>query len=80
METAGRGKKKPPLNKQKASEHFIAAMPGELAGYSKTRGRLLYRASEEDHGHTTKVLLHALETSITQFSQRAAARKVYVNN
>ena len=84
MESAGRtnpnGSPKSKSNNPNAGAHFIGSMPGHLAGSSKTRGRLLYRASDEDKGHTTALLMKALEKSITQFSQRAAARKVYVSN
>jgi len=81
MEMAGRvnpaGSPKSRSNNPHAGEHFIKAMPGGLAGAGKQKGRLLYKAAQEDQGRTTALLLRGLEASIAQFHERAKARNAF---
>ena len=83
METAGRtnpgGNPRSKSNNPHAGEHFINAQPGLMVGSGQARGRLLYRASHEDQGRTTAVLTAALQRTITQFHDRAAARSTFRN-
>jgi hypothetical protein len=87
METAGR--KHPsgqPWNPKNASHdyshsknpnaglHFINSMGGQLKGADKFRGRLIYRANEEDHGRTVAHLVKAVEKTVVQFQRRSSAQ------
>jgi hypothetical protein len=84
METAGRknpsGQTWDPKNTShdvshsrnpEAGLHFINSMGGRLYGTGKTRGRLIYRAVDEDHGRVTAQLVKAVEKTVVQFKRRA---------
>jgi hypothetical protein len=87
METAGRknpsGQTWDPKNTShdvshsrnpEAGLHFINSMGGRLYGTGKTRGRLIYRAVDEDHGRVTAQLVKAVEKTVVQFKRRADAQ------
>ena len=55
-----------------AGEHFIQSLGGEsnLAGKGKKRGRLLYRAWEENNGRSLNFILKAIKHTETEFNRR----------
>jgi hypothetical protein len=61
-------------NNPDAGRHFVHSMPGELKGKGKMRGRLIYRAFEEDYGKTTARLVKAVEKTVAQFERRSQAQ------
>ena len=87
METAGR--KHPsgqPWNRKSSSRdyshsrnpdaglHFINSMGGRLTGSGKTRGRVLYKAWNEDEGKALAKVYKAVNMTIVQFSRRSQAQ------
>jgi len=78
METSGRANGKSrrvySSNNPEAGIAFRSAMGGQLKGHDKLRGRLIYRAYEEDQGKTTARLVKAVEKTVVQFKQRANAQ------
>ena len=86
VETAGR--KHPsgqPWNRASASKdyshssnpdaglHFINSMGSRMVGSGKNRGRVLYRAWDEDEGKALAKVYKAVDATIIQFAQRAKA-------
>ena len=61
-------------NNPDAGNWFIHHMHGQLTGQGKARGRLLYKAAEQDHGKTIAKIMKALELTIKQFEVRAHAQ------
>lgn len=55
-----------------AGEHFIEALGGQgnLKGVGKKRGRLLYRAWEENNGRSLNYILKAIKKSEAEFNKR----------
>jgi len=80
MEMAGRvnpdGRNKPPSKSDNpgAGDWFIHHLHGDLVGKDKHRGRILFRAAEENQGRVTGKILKALDTTLTQFQRRAQAQ------
>ena len=58
----------------KAGAHFISSMGGKLEGKGKTRGRLIYRAWDEDQGRALNKVLKAVTVTCLQFKRRADAQ------
>ena len=61
-------------NNPEAGMHFINSMGGQMKGNNKLRGRLIYRAFEEDYGRTTARLVKAVEKTVVQFQRRSQAQ------
>ena len=61
-------------NNPDAGLHFINSMGGQMKGKDKMRGRLIYRAYEEDYGRTTARLVKAVEKTVIQFQRRSQAQ------
>jgi len=87
METAGRkhaaGQPWDPKNKShdyshsrnpNAGLHFNNSMGGRMAGTGKLRGRLLYRAWNEDQGKALTHVYKAVNATIVQFAKRSEAQ------
>jgi len=87
METAGRkhpaGQPWNPKNKSHdyshsrnpdAGLHFINSMGGRMAGEGKLRGRILYRAWNEDQGKALSHVYKAVNATIVQFAKRSEAQ------
>jgi hypothetical protein len=87
METAGRkhpaGQPWNPKSKSKdfshsrnpkAGEHFVNSMGGQMKGAGHYRGRLIYRAWNENEGKALAQTIKAVETTILQFHRRAQAQ------
>jgi hypothetical protein len=70
-ETAGRlpiaSSKSESLNPN-ARAQFLAPLP-KLYGKDKQRGRLIYRAWDEDYGHVTLAISKAINDAISKFNQ-----------
>jgi hypothetical protein len=69
-ETAGR---RAPSTKPSARPNFAEAM-GPLQGTGKDRGRLTYRAWENDQGNATKAVLKAIDTAGKKFNATVGKR------
>lgn len=52
-----------------AGKHFIESM-GEMAGTGKSRGRLIYRAWDEDQGKALAAIMKAVEKTAIHFKAR----------
>ena len=63
-ETAGR---RAPGNKPSSRPNFAEAM-GPLYGSGKDRGRLIFRAFENDYGNATKAVLKAIDNASKKFN------------
>jgi hypothetical protein len=87
METAGRanpaGQPWNPKSKShryshsknpEAGLHFINSMGARMEGSGKRRGRLIYRAYNEDQGKATASVMRALDMTIAVFHRRAEAQ------
>ena len=87
METAGRkhpsGQPWNPKSKShnyshsrnpEAGLHFINSMGGRLVGDGKKRGRILYRAWNEDQGKALTRVMKALDTTVVQFRRRSESQ------
>ena len=61
-------------NNPEAGLEFINGIGGRLQGHEKMRGRLLYRAWNEDEGKTLARVMKALDRTILQFQRRASAQ------
>jgi len=61
-----------------AGAHFIEALGGDgnLEGYKKKRGRLLYRAWEHNNGRALSFILRAVKDSEAEFNRRQSAVQV----
>lgn len=59
---------------RKAGEHFIDSMGDTMHGEGKKRGRLIYRAYDEDRGKAITQTIRAVEMSIAVFKRRAQAQ------
>ena len=57
-----------------AGLHFINSMGGRMVGQGKKRGRLIYRAYEEDQGRTTATIVRAVDMTVAVFNRRAQAQ------
>lgn len=77
-ETAGRknpgGSSKSKSRNPNAGKHFIDSMGSTMQGQGKQRGRLIYRAYEEDKGKAITQTIRAVEMSIAVFRRRAQAQ------
>lgn len=62
-----------------AGAHFIEALGGEsnLFGKNKKRGRLIYRAWEQNNGRALNYILKAIDTTVKQFKGREATIKAF---
>jgi hypothetical protein len=60
-------------NDPQAGLHFINSL-GSMRGGGKTRGRLIYRAWDEDQGNALRNVRFALDKTIQQFHNRADAQ------
>jgi len=60
-----------------AGQHFNISMGGRLTGSGKTRGRLLYRAWDENNGKVFLQVNQAVNKTVIEFSRRAKAHGVY---
>jgi len=69
-ETAGR---RAPSTKPSARPNFAESM-GSLTGSGKNRGRLIYRAWENDQGNATKAVLKAIDTAGKKFNATVGKR------
>jgi hypothetical protein len=69
-ETAGR---RAPSTKPSARPNFAESM-GPLTGSGKNRGRLIYRAWENDQGNATKAVLKAIDTAGKKFNATVGKR------
>ena len=61
--SGGQGKS----NNPQAGQLFIGAMGG-LYGKDKQRGRLIFKAWEQDHGHTTDAVRKAIDKAVKIFN------------
>jgi len=57
-----------------AGKHFIDSMGSTMQGQGKKRGRLIYRAYDEDRGKALTQTIRAIEMSIAVFKRRAQAQ------
>lgn len=57
-----------------AGKHFVEALGGNLEGYGNKKGRVLYRAWNEDEGKALTTTLKAVDMTVEQFTQRANAQ------
>jgi hypothetical protein len=57
-----------------AGLHFINSMGGRMEGSGKRKGRLIYRAYNEDQGKATAQVMRALDMTIAVFHRRAEAQ------
>ena len=57
-----------------AGRHFIDSMGSTMQGEGKKRGRLIYRAYNEDHGKAITQTIRAVEMSIAVFKRRSQAQ------
>ena len=75
METSGRAhgesRRQYRSNNPEAGRHFINSQPGKLKGDGLKKGRLIYRAWDEDQGKALANVMKALDTTIVQFRRRA---------
>jgi hypothetical protein len=69
-ETAGR---RAPGNKPSSRPNFAEAM-GPLYGSGKDRGRLIFRAFENDYGNATKAVLKAIDNASKKFNATVGKR------
>ena len=69
-ETAGR---RSPGTKSSSRPNFAEAM-GPLTGTSKDRGRLIFRAFENDKGNATKAVLKAIDNAGKTFNRMVGTR------
>ena len=84
MEMAGRtnpdGRDNPPSHRsKKTGAWFISHQQGKLTGNGKHRGRILYKAAEEDQGRVTGKMMKALDTTLHEFQNRAQARSAWTS-
>jgi len=61
-----------------AGRHFIDSMGSTMQGEGKKRGRLIYRAYNEDHGKAITQTIRAVEMSIAVFKRRAQAQTLRI--
>ena len=61
-----------------AGKHFIDSMGDSMQGEGKKRGRLIYRAYEEDKGKAITQTIRAVEMSIAVFKRRAQAQTLRI--
>lgn len=61
-----------------AGKHFIDSMGSTMQGQGKKRGRLIYRAYEEDKGKAITQTVRAVEMSIAVFKRRAQAQTLRI--
>lgn len=74
-ETAGRlpvARDKSKSLNPNAREQFLAPLP-PLYGKNKERGRAIFRAWDEDHGHVTLAVQKAISGAISKFNQSTFA-------
>jgi len=64
-------------NNPGAGKHFIDSMGGEFKGQGKQRGRLIYRAWDENQGRALGQIMKAIDATIIQFGQRIDANKTF---
>ncbi len=57
-----------------AGLHFINSMGGRMQGSGKMRGRLIYRAFNEDEGRAIATTMRAVNMTIAVFQRRASAQ------
>ena len=57
-----------------AGLHFINSMGGRMQGTGKMRGRLIYRAFNEDEGRAIASTMRAVDMTIAVFKRRAQAQ------
>lgn len=57
-----------------AGLHFINSMGGRLQGSNKMRGRLIYRAFNENEGQAVATVMRAIDMTIAVFERRAQAQ------
>ncbi len=57
-----------------AGLHFINSMGGRMQGTGKMRGRLIYRAFNEDEGRAIATTMRAVNMTIAVFQRRASAQ------
>jgi hypothetical protein len=69
-ETAGR---RAPGTKPSSRPNFAEAM-GNLQGSGKDRGRLIFRAFENDYGNATKAVLKAIDNAGKTFNATVGKR------
>lgn len=60
-----------------AGEHFIASMGNTMAGDGRYRGRLIYRAWNEDQGRTIGYVMKAVERVADKCQNRINASKAF---
>jgi len=60
-----------------AGEHFINSMPGKFAGTGLRRGRLVYRAVDENQGRALSAILKALNKTSQQTVKYVDAAKAF---
>ena len=61
-------------NNPGAGLHFINSMGGRMQGSDKMRGRLIYRAFNEDEGRAIATTMRAVNMTIAVFQRRASAQ------
>jgi hypothetical protein len=64
------GKKYSHSRNKYAGRDFIAAMGGEMKGRGEDRGRLIYRAWEEDQGKTQDAMIKAVLRANAEFQKK----------
>ena len=69
----GQSRRQYKSNNPQAGAHFMAAMNQPLEGKGMMRGRVLYRAWEEDQGRAFGQVVKAVDATILQFHARAKA-------
>lgn len=66
------GKRYSHSNNEFAGKHFIESLGGQsnIKGYKRKRGRLIYRAWEENNGRSLNLILKAIRQTETEFNKR----------
>lgn len=57
-----------------AGLHFINSIGGQLKGTGRYRGRVIYRAWDEDNGKALGQILKAIDATVIEFGRRASAK------
>jgi hypothetical protein len=63
-------------NNPDAGLHFINSIGGQLKGNGRYRGRVIYRAWDEDNGKALGKILKAIDMTVTEFSRKSTTRKI----
>ena len=60
-----------------AGMHFINSIGGQLAGRGLKRGRLIYRAMDEDQGRVTQAIINAIKANAAKSARYVDAARAF---